>query len=69
MAVSTRFASPCVRLSAGGNTAFVRYRDRVEADVFKRLFDAVSEEPDMGDAMVDTTIVKIHRHGWAQKGG
>ena len=29
------------------NTVFKRYRDWVKADVFKRLFDAASEEPDM----------------------
>src|SRR5216683_6672070 len=40
------------------NTVFKRYRDWVKADVFKRLFDAVSEEPDMEYAMVDATIVK-----------
>ncbi|MEG3146758.1 IS5 family transposase [Sphingomonas sp. RT2P30] len=51
------------------NTVFVRYRDWVKADVFKRLFDAVSEEPDMEYAMVDATIVKVHRHGQGAKGG
>jgi hypothetical protein len=34
----------------------------VKADVFKRLFDAASEEPDSGYAMVDAMIVKVHRH-------
>jgi len=29
----------------------------VRADIFKRLFDAVSDEPDMEYAMVDATIV------------
>jgi transposase len=33
------------------NTVFKRYRDWVKADVFKRLFDAASEEPDMEYAM------------------
>src|SRR6266851_8232620 len=40
------------------NSTFTRFRDWVKADVFKRLFDAVSEEPDMEYAMVDATIVK-----------
>jgi len=40
-----------------------------EADVFKRIFDALSEEPDMEYAMVDATIVKVHRHGQGAKGG
>jgi transposase len=59
------------------NTVFKRYRDWVRADVFKRLFDAVSDEPDMEYAMVDATIVKslprrkagVHRHGQGAKGG
>jgi transposase len=45
------------------NTAFKRFRDWVKADVFKRLFDAVSDDPDMEFAMVDATIVKVRRHG------
>jgi len=51
------------------NTVFKRYRDWVRADVFKRLFDAASDEPDMEYAMVDATIVKVHRHGQGAKGG
>jgi len=30
------------------NTVFKRFRDWVKADVFKRMFDAVSDDPDMG---------------------
>jgi hypothetical protein len=41
----------------------------VKADVFKRLFDAASDDPDMEFAMVDGTIVKVHRHGQGAKGG
>ncbi len=51
------------------NTVFKRYRDWVKADVFKRIFDAVSDDPDMEYAMVDATIVKVHRHGQGAKGG
>lgn len=51
------------------NTVFKRYRDWVKADVFHRLFAAVSGEPDMEYAMVDATIVKVHRHGQGAKGG
>ena len=51
------------------NSVFVRFRDWVRADVFKRLFDAVSDQPDMEYAMVDATIVKVHRHGQGAKGG
>jgi transposase len=51
------------------STAFRRFRDWREADVFKRIFDALSEEPDMEYAMIDATIVKVHRHGQDEKGG
>jgi transposase len=51
------------------NTIFKRYRDWVKADVFKRLFEAVSDDPDMEFAMMDATLVKVHRHGQGAKGG
>ena len=51
------------------STVYTRFRDWVKADVFKRLFDAVSDQPDMEYAMVDATIVKVHRHGQGAKGG
>ena len=64
------------------NTVFKRYRDWVEADVFKRIFEAASDAPDMEYAMVDVEplerhwserqwrgIVKVHRHGQGAKGG
>ena len=51
------------------NTVFVRYRDWVQADVFKRIFDVVSDDPDMEYVCVDATIVKVHRHGQGAKGG
>ena len=51
------------------NSAYTRFRDWVKADVWKRLFEAVSDEPDMEYAMVDATIVKVHRHGQGAKGG
>src|SRR5229473_946187 len=35
------------------NSTFTRFRDWVKADVFKRLFDAVSDDPDMEYAMLD----------------
>ena len=33
------------------------------------MFEAVSDEPDMEYAMVDATIVRVHRHGQGAKGG
>jgi transposase len=51
------------------NTVFKPYRDRVKADVFVRLFEACSDEPDTEYAMIDATIVKVTRHGQGAKGG
>ena len=51
------------------NTVFKRYSDWVKADVFTHIFNAVSDDPDMEYAMVDATIVKVHRHGHGAKGG
>jgi len=51
------------------NSVFTRYRNWVKADVFVRLFEACSDAPDMEYAMVDATIVKVHRHGQGAKGG
>ena len=51
------------------NSVFKRFRDWVKADVFKRIFEAVSDDPDMEYAMVDATIVRVHRHGQGAKGG
>ena len=51
------------------NTVFKRFRHWVKRDVFKRIFDAVSDDPDMEFAMIDGTIVKVHRHGQGAKGG
>mgnify|MGYP001163497261 FL=1 len=51
------------------NTVFKRFRDWVKGDVFQRIFDALSDDPDMEFAMIDGTIVKVHRHGQGAKGG
>ena len=51
------------------NSVYHRFRDWIRAEVFARLFAAVSDQPDMEYAMVDATIVKVHRHGQGAKGG
>ena len=38
------------------------------ADVFRRIFEALSDEPDLEYAMVDATTVEVHRHGQGAKG-
>jgi transposase len=49
------------------STAFRRFHDWREADVFKRIFDALSDEADMEYLMIDATIVKVHGHGQGAK--
>ena len=51
------------------NTVHHRFRYWSEAGVFERMFEAVSGDPDLEYAMVDGTIVKVHRHGQGAKGG
>lgn len=51
------------------NTVFQRFNDWSKAGVFERIFDAVSGDPDMEYAMIDATIVPVHRHGHGAKGG
>ena len=51
------------------NTVFKRFREWVKLDVFHRVFGALSGEPDMDYAMVDGTIVKVHRHRQGAEGG
>lgn len=51
------------------NTQFRRFRDWVRSDVWAQMFEAVSDEPDMEFAMIDATIVPVHRHGHGAKGG
>ena len=51
------------------NRVFKQFRDWVKADVFERMFEAVSGKPDMEYAVVDATIVRVHRHGQDTKGG
>ena len=46
-----------------------RFRPWVKRDLFGPSFAAVSKDPEMQYAMVDGTIVKVHRHGQGAKGG
>ena len=51
------------------NTVFKRFRRWVKADAFYRMFRALSEDADFEYAMIDGSIVKVHRHGQGAKGG
>ena len=51
------------------NTVFKRFRRWVNAVAFYRIFRALAEDADFEYAMVDGSIVKVHRHGQGAKGG
>ena len=51
------------------NTVFKRFRRWVQADVFHRIFKALVIDADFEYAMIDGTIVKVHRSGQGAKGG
>ena len=51
------------------NSVYRRFRDWAVSGVFERIFNALSDEPDMAVARIDGTIVKVHRHGQGSKGG
>ena len=62
------------------NSVYRRFRDWARLEVFERIFNALSEEPDMEMAIIDVSgqaplvrarprkIVKVHRHGQGSKG-
>ncbi len=50
-------------------TVWKRFRRWALNGVFEKVFKALSGEPDMEYALIDGTIVKVHRHGTGAKGG
>ena len=51
------------------NSVFVRFRRWVRHGVFERIFDEISKDCDLEYAMVDGTIMRVHRHGQGAKEG
>ena len=51
------------------NSVFRRFRRWAEGDVFQRIFDAISGEPDFEYVLVDGTIINAHRPASGAKGG
>lgn len=45
------------------NTVFKRFRRWVKADAFYFIFKALTDNHDFEYALVDGTIVRVHRHG------
>ena len=51
------------------NSVFQRFRGWVRAEVFDRIFERVSDEPDFECALIDGTIVTAHQKASGAKGG
>lgn len=51
------------------SSVWQRFRRWAKNGVFERIFTAFSEAPDFEYALIDGTIVKVHRHGTGAKGG
>jgi len=51
------------------NSVFKRFRRWVKSDVFYNMFRALSSDSDLEYAMIDGSIVKVHRSGQGAKGG
>lgn len=51
------------------NSVFKRFRRWVKADAFYNMFKVLASQGDLEYAMVDGSIVKVHRSGQGAKGG
>ena len=51
------------------NSVFKRFRRWVKADVFYGMFKVLASQADFEYAMIDGSIVKVHRSGQGAKGG
>ncbi len=51
------------------NSVFRRFRRWAENDVFQRIFEAVSADPDFEYVLVDGTIISAHQKASGAKGG
>ena len=51
------------------NSVWRRFRRWAIKGIFEMIFKTLSGDPDFEYALVDGTIVKVHRHGTGAKGG
>ena len=67
-----RTGSPWRDLPSGfgkWNSQFRRFRRWAKEGVFERLFNAMSNAPDLEYALIDGTIVQVHQKASGAKGG
>ena len=51
------------------NSVFRRFRRWAQRDVFQRIFEAVTGDPDFEYVLVDGTIISVHQKASGAKGG
>jgi len=51
------------------NTVFRRFRRWAKNGIFEKIFNSLSGDPDFEYAIVDGTIIRVHKHGTGAKGG
>ena len=51
------------------NSVFRRFRRWALKGVFKRIFEAVADNPDLEYMMIDGTIISVHQKASGAKGG
>ena len=67
-----RVGGPWRDLPAGfgaWNSVFRRFRRWAQRDVFKRIFEAVADDPDFEYVLIDGTIISVHQKASGAKGG
>ena len=51
------------------NSVFRRFRRWAQRGVFKRIFEAVADDPDFEYVLIDGTIISVHQKASGAKGG
>ena len=51
------------------NSIFRRFRRWAQKGVFKRIFEAVADDPDFEYVLIDGTIINVHQKASGTKGG
>ena len=51
------------------NSVFTRFNRWSRGGVWRRIFAALSDDPDFEYAIIDSTIVRAHQHAAGAKGG
>ena len=69
MRARVRLGATCRRIFGKWFSVWKRFRRWALKGVFEKIFKVLSGDPDFEYAMIDGTIIKVHRHGTGAKGG